>query len=118
MFGWASAFEAMSVVSDRGRVLVSDLLGLILTTGFLTMTVLSWPVTVQVSQDELTWHHLLRRHRVPWKDVQDVNTDMSTGLIIYLSGDRRIEVGRYTEGRRELRQYILRRIGRPDLEAL
>ena len=33
-------------------------------------------------------------------------SDMSGGLVIYLSGDRRINVGQYTEGRPQLKAFI------------
>jgi hypothetical protein len=35
---------------------------------------------------------------------------MGGGLVIYLSGDRRINVGQYTEGRTELKAFITEHI--------
>ncbi len=64
MFGWGTAFESTNVFASGGRWNWGDVLGLILGLGFLVMTILSWPVTVEVSSDKLTWHHLIRRHSV------------------------------------------------------
>ena len=114
MFGWVTAFEGTNVFASGGRWNWGDALGLTIGIGALVMTIVSWPVTVEVSADRLTWHHLVQRHSASWNEVEDVNTDMSNGLVIYLTNNRRIEVGPYTQGRPELKQYILRRLGRPD----
>ncbi|MFZ1918910.1 MAG: hypothetical protein WAU58_15150 [Terriglobales bacterium] len=85
--------------------------------GFLAMTIFSWPIVVEVSDERLTWHHLLFRRHVLWQEVEDVNTDGKGGLVIYLTKDRRINVGRYTQGRPELKAFIIKRIGHRDLTA-
>jgi hypothetical protein len=117
MFGWVVAFEASAVWQDDPKYRWGDTLGLVLGVGFLAMTILSWPIVVEVSEERLTWHHLLFRRHVPWQEVEDVNTDAKGGLVIYLTNDRRINVGPYMQGRPELKAFILKRIGRPDLTA-
>jgi hypothetical protein len=120
MFGWVTAFETFDLWnllhSPKKGAIGGDILGLALGISFLCMTVLSWPVTVEISGERLTWHHMLFRHHAAWRDVEDVNTITRGGLVIYLSGNRRINVGEYTEGRPELKSLILRRIGHPDQE--
>jgi len=106
MFGWGLAFEVSNIWNSGEKPGWGDLLGLVLAAGFLAMTILSWPIVVEVSEGGLTWHRLLVRRHVAWREVEDVNTDMSGGLVIYLSGDRRINVGQYTEGRPELKAFI------------
>jgi hypothetical protein len=112
MFGWGLAFEASNVWNSGGRPNGGDVLGLVLAAGFLAMTIVSWPVVVEVSEEGLTWHRLLLRRHVPWREVEDVNTDTTDGLVIYLSNDRRINVDQYTEGRPELKTFICEHIGR------
>ena len=116
MFGWIVAFEISSLWNGDPDI-GADIFALVLGGGFLAMTIFSWPIVVEVSDARLTWHHLLFRRRVPWQEVEDVNTDMKGGLVIYLTDDRRINVGSYTQGRLELKTFILKRIGRPDLTA-
>ena len=117
MFGWVVAFEASAVWQDDPKYRWGDTLGLVLGVGFLAMTILSWPIVVEVSEERLTWHHLLFRRHVPWQEVEDGNADAKGGLVIYLTNDRRINVGPYMQGRPELKAFILKRIGRPDLTA-
>ena len=112
MFGRATAFEAGNVWNSGLRPNGGDVLGLVLGAGFLAMTVFSWPIVVEVSDEGLAWHHLLLRRHATWREVEDVNTDMSGGLVIYLSNGRRLEVDQYTEGRPELKALICRNIGR------
>jgi hypothetical protein len=106
MFGWCFAFEASNVWNSGSRPNIGDILGLMLAAGGLAMTILSWPIVVEVFNEGLTWQRLLVKRNVTWREVEDVNTDMSGGLVIYLSGDRRINVGQYTEGRPELKAFI------------
>ena len=114
MFGWEVAFESGNVWKSGIRPSGGDVLGLVLSAGFLVMTIVSWPVVVEVSDEGLTWwHHLLLKRHVVWREVEDVNADMGGGLVIYLSGGRRIEVGQYTEGRPELKAFICKHIARP-----
>ena len=110
MFGWGLVFEAGNVWNSGTKVEWGDALGLVFAVGLLAMTVLSWPIVVEVSEEGLTWHRLLIRRHVNWREVEDVNTDMGGGLVIYLSGDRRINVGQYTEGRTELKAFIAEHI--------
>ena len=112
MFGWGLAFEADNVWNSGARLNGGDIQGLVLFAGFLAMTIFSWPIVVEVSDEGLAWHHLLLRRHATWREVEDVNTDMGGGLVIYLSEDRRIEVGEYTEGRTELKAFICKNIER------
>ena len=66
----------------------------------------SWPIVIEVSEKELAWHKLVFRRHVAWDEVEDVNTGMDGGLIVYLSQSRRINVSSYTEGRLELKEFI------------
>jgi len=107
---WGLAFEAGNVLRSGGKPNPWDVLGGLVFAVFLAMTILSWPIVVEVSEEGLTWHRLLIRRYVNWREVEDVNTDMGGGLVIYLSGDRRINVGQYTEGRTELKAFIAEHI--------
>jgi hypothetical protein len=113
MFGWGVAYEVNNAWSLH-RLEWADLLGFLLAVGFLTMTVVSWPIVVEVRVEGIRWHGLIRRYHAEWKQVEDVNITMNGGLIIYLSGDRRVEVGEYTQGREDLRRMICGHIGKRD----
>src|ERR1700691_4672293 len=64
MFGWGMAFETVNVLNSGGKPELGDVLGLILGAGFLAMTIFSWPVVIEVSEEELKWHYLLARRHV------------------------------------------------------
>jgi hypothetical protein len=117
MFGWAIAFEVSNLWHGDPNYIVGDTLGLVLGAGFLAMTILSWPIVFEVSEERLTWHHLLFSRHVPWQEVEDVSTDLKDGLVIYLINNRRIKVCPYIEGRKELKAFILKHVGRSDLTA-
>ena len=108
MFGWCFAFEVTNVWHSAGKLRFEDAGGLALATAGLAVTMLSWPIVIEVSEKELAWHKLVFRRHVAWDEVEDVNTGMDGGLIVYLSQSRRINVSSYTEGRLELKEFIFK----------
>jgi hypothetical protein len=118
MTGWAAAFCIREIIRPSGPEAGGyeagspfPYLGAALSLFFLGTTIVSWPSTVVVEDEGLSFRRLFRpRRMIRWEEIDDTAISMDGRLVIYTRPGKQFEVSAYNEGRYELKDLVQQRL--------